>query len=93
MTSVTSATFAAGSDSEPEKISSLIAPARSIPALCSPSAKRTASVILLFPDPFGPTMAVTPPSIGIRTGRANVLKPLMKIAESILTRDFTQLPR
>jgi hypothetical protein len=30
-----------------------------------------------LPDPFGPTMAVTPPESGIRTGRAKVLKPFM----------------
>jgi hypothetical protein len=45
--------------------------------LPSPSAKRIASVTLLFPEPFGPTIAVIPPLNGIRTGRANVLKPFM----------------
>ena len=74
---MTSAALAAGSVSEPEKITSPIAPARNTPGLCSPSAKSTASVILLFPDPFGPTIEVMPPSSGILTGRANVLKPLI----------------
>ena len=76
-TSVTSAALAAGRDSEPEKINSPMAPARSTPGLCSPRAKRTASVTLLFPDPFGPTIAVIPPSSGILTGRAKVLNPLI----------------
>jgi len=39
-------------------------------------------VMLLFPEPLGPTIAVTPPERGIRTGRAKVLKPFMYIAES-----------
>src|SRR5829696_7284212 len=81
-TRVTSAAFAAGSVSEPAKITSLIDPARRTPGLCSPSAKSTASVTLLLPDPFGPTIAVIPPSSGIRTGRAKVLNPLIYIAES-----------
>jgi hypothetical protein len=76
-TRVTSAALAPGSVSEPAKINSLIAPARKTPGLCSPSAKSTASVMLLFPEPLGPTMAVTPASSGILTGRANVLKPLI----------------
>ena len=74
---MTSAALAPESVSEPEKINSLIAPARSTPGLCSPIAKSTASVMLLFPEPFGPTIEVMPPSSGILTGRAKVLKPLI----------------
>jgi hypothetical protein len=76
-TSVTSAAPATGKESDPEKIKSLIEPARKILGLASPRANRIASVMLLFPEPFGPTIAVTPPESGIRTGRANVLKPFM----------------
>jgi hypothetical protein len=76
-TRVTSAAPTAGKESEPEKIRSLIRPARKMLGLPSPSAKRIASVTLLFPEPFGPTIAVIPPLNGIRTGRANVLKPFM----------------
>jgi hypothetical protein len=76
-TRVTSAALAPESVSEPEKINSLIAPARNTPGLCSPIAKSTASVMLLFPEPLGPTIEVMPPSSGILTGRAKVLKPLI----------------
>jgi hypothetical protein len=74
---VTSATDAGDRESDPEKIKSFISPARKMLGLPSPRANRSASVMLLFPEPFGPTMAVTPPESGIRTGRANVLKPFM----------------
>src|SRR3989449_5779879 len=44
-------------------------------ALCSPSAQRTDSEMLLFPHPFGPTMAVMP-GVTFRTVfSANDLKP------------------
>jgi hypothetical protein len=33
------------------------------------------STMLVFPEPFGPTIAVTPPSNRISVGRAKVLKP------------------
>jgi hypothetical protein len=33
------------------------------------------STMLVFPEPLGPTIAVTPPSNRISVGRANVLKP------------------
>src|SRR5215210_7927286 len=84
-TSVTSATPAGGKESDPEKSKSLIKPARKRLGLPSPRANNTASVMLLLPEPFGPTIAVTPPESGILTGRANVLKPFKKMAESIAT--------
>jgi hypothetical protein len=34
-------------------------------------------VMLLFPEPLGPTIEVIPPSSGILTGLAKVLKPLI----------------
>src|SRR6202171_4685746 len=40
-----------------------------------PSTHLTASTMLVLPEPFGPTIAVTPPSNRISVGRANVLKP------------------
>ena len=44
----------------PAKITSSILLPRSCFALCSPSTQRTASATLLFPLPFGPTIAVIP---------------------------------
>src|SRR5207302_6056127 len=46
--------------SAPLKITSAISSPRSDLADCSPRAQRTASSRLDFPQPFGPTMAVTP---------------------------------
>src|ERR687885_416917 len=80
--SVTSAAPAADKESDPEKITSPIEPARKRAGLPSPRANNTASVTLLFPEPFGPTITVTPAPSGILTGRANVLKPFIYIAES-----------
>src|SRR5437762_3633262 len=47
-------------DSAPLKMTSAISPPRSDLADCSPKTQRTASQTLDFPQPFGPTMAVTP---------------------------------
>src|SRR2546423_384548 len=46
--------------SAPLNITSAISSARSDLADCSPSAQRTASTTLDFPQPLGPTIAVTP---------------------------------
>src|SRR5205807_8992838 len=46
--------------SVPLKITSAISPPRSALADCSPSTHRIASETLDFPQPLGPTMAVTP---------------------------------
>src|SRR2546430_16777426 len=40
-----------------------------------PSTHLTASTMFVLPEPFGPTMAVTPPSNWISVCRAKVLKP------------------
>src|SRR5882672_9355489 len=40
-----------------------------------PRTHLTASTMLVLPEPFGPTIAVTPPSNRISVGRAKVLKP------------------
>src|SRR3954453_17779148 len=52
---------------------------RTASGLCSPSAHRTASVMLDLPDPFGPTITETPgvKSSLVRSG--NDLKPLRLI--------------
>src|SRR5712692_312302 len=54
--------------------SSIFLPRRSF-ACPDPSTHLMESTMLVFPEPFGPTMAVTPPSKRISVGRANVLKP------------------
>src|SRR5436190_21244076 len=46
--------------SVPVKMTSAISPPRSALADCSPSTQRMASETLDLPQPFGPTMAVTP---------------------------------
>src|ERR1044071_3310409 len=61
--------------SAPLKITSAISSPRSDLADCSPSAHFTASSTLDFPQPFGPTIAVTP-SWKLKTVlSANDLKP------------------
>src|SRR5713226_5278756 len=54
--------------------SSILRPRRSRTWL-EPSTHLRASTMLVLPEPFGPTMAVTPPSNRISVGRANVLNP------------------
>src|SRR5437868_14902135 len=46
--------------SVPLKMTSAISPPRSAFADCSPKTHRIASEMLLFPQPFGPTIAATP---------------------------------
>ena len=60
--------------SVPLKITSSIFSLRKAFVLCSPSTQRIASTTLLFPLPFGPTMAVTPSGNSIRAS-ANDLNP------------------
>src|SRR5882672_5620450 len=60
---------------EPLKITSAISPPRSDLADCSPRIQRTASTTLLLPDPFGPTMPVTPGEKSNRVLSAKDLKP------------------
>jgi hypothetical protein len=60
----------------PLKMTSSILPPRRDLALCSPSTQAMASDILLFPHPFGPTIAATPiPSKTTSVLSANDLKP------------------
>ena len=61
----------------PEKITSTVFRERSKPKLCSPRHQRTASAMLLLPQPLGPTIAVMPWSKTSSAGWAKVLKPLI----------------
>jgi len=61
----------------PEKMTSLMDAALSERFDCSPSAHRTASMILLFPHPLGPAMQVTPSAMGSDVFLAMDLKPLI----------------
>src|SRR6266513_833696 len=61
--------------SAPLKITSAISSPRSDLADCSPSAQRTASSTLDFPQPFGPTIAVTPSWKSKTVLSTNDLKP------------------
>src|SRR6201997_697688 len=57
---VTSARPRLRRDVEPLKMTSAISPPRRLLALCSPRIQRTASTMLLLPEPLGPTTAVMP---------------------------------
>src|SRR4051794_31344146 len=48
--------------------------------LCSPSAQRTASVMLDLPEPFGPTITLTPGENVSRVRSGNDLNPFRLIA-------------
>ena len=55
-------------------------------ALCSPRTQAIASDTLLFPQPFGPTMAVTPPSFTAISARSeNDLNPMISMRRSFNT--------
>ena len=77
--SFTSAKFCALRCSAPEKIISSILEPRKDLADCSPNTHLIASVILLLPLPFGPTIAVTPLSNCTFVCSANDLKPMASI--------------
>ena len=59
----------------PLKITSCIFPPRNDFADCSPKTQRTASATLLLPQPFGPTIQVTPSSNRMVVLSANDLNP------------------
>ena len=61
--------------SVPLKITSSICRPLSSLALCSPMAQRIASTMLLFPHPFGPTMALKPSGKGMSSFSGKDLKP------------------
>src|SRR5665647_1439980 len=63
----------------PANIISSILPPRRVLGLCSPSTHLIASLILLLPLPFGPTIHVIPSLKSIVTGSANDLNPCISI--------------
>ena len=65
--------------SPPAKIMSCIAWPRTFSGLCSPSAQSTASVTFDLPQPFGPTMTLTPGEKTSRVRSGKDLKPLIVI--------------
>src|SRR5205823_6443558 len=71
----TSAAAVALRASLPAKITSCMCSPRSVFALCSPRTHVIASTTLLFPQPLGPTMAVTPWSNASSDRSGKLLKP------------------
>ena len=61
----------------PAEITSCIEAPRIAPGLCSPSAHSTASVMLLLPDPFGPTITLTPGENSRLTRSGKLLNPFI----------------
>src|SRR5215510_8976806 len=64
----------------PAKITSRICWPRIADGLCSPSAQSTASVMFDLPDPFGPTITLTPGEKVSRVRSGKDLKPFRLIA-------------
>src|SRR5271156_5332799 len=62
----------------PAKMTSSISPPRRLRAELSPIAQRSASTTLDLPQPFGPTMPVSPGRISTTAGSAKLLKPAMR---------------
>src|SRR5438045_4071513 len=69
----------------PAKITSCIVWPRTASGDCSPSAHSTASVMFDLPEPFGPTITLTPGLNSSRVRSGNDLKPLRMI-------DFRYMP-
>ena len=74
-TMVTSAAFFGFLPSAPEKMISSVFCPRRLWTFCSPKTQRTASEILLFPQPFGPTITVIPSANSIVVLSAKDLNP------------------
>src|SRR5215471_8300472 len=77
MVSVTSARPSGAREVVPAKTTSSILPPRRLLAPCSPITQDSASTMLDFPEPFGPTTQVMPGSRRIVVAEANDLKPRM----------------
>ena len=75
ITTSTSASDRACTPCAPAKITSCIDWPRTLSGDCSPSAHSTASVMLDFPDPFGPTITDTPGLNSRRVRSGKDLKP------------------
>src|ERR1700730_3050669 len=78
----TSAKPTALREDDPWKITSSIFCPRKVFGLCSPRAHRIASATFDLPQPFGPTMQVTPGKTWTSVFSANDLKPWMTICSS-----------
>ena len=74
-TSVTSAMLREARPAVPAKITSSISPPRRLRALLSPIAQRSASTTLDLPQPFGPTMPVSPGRISTAGRFGEALEP------------------
>src|SRR3954447_5892911 len=79
MTTSTSASLREATPWPPAKITSCIVWPRIASGDCSPSAHRTASVMFDLPDPFGPTITLTPGPNSSRVRSGNDLKPFRVI--------------
>ncbi len=73
----------------PAKITSRIAEPRTACGLCSPSAQRTASVMLDLPEPFGPTITLTPGVKVSRVRSGNDLNPFRLIDFRYISRSLS----
>ena len=80
ITTSTSAKRRADCPWPPAKITSRIELPRTAFGLCSPSAQRTASVMLDLPQPFGPTITLTPGLNVSRVRSGKDLNPFRLIA-------------
>ena len=83
---MTSAMLRAGRSPPPEKITSSMPDARMFFDELSPMTQRSASTRLDLPQPFGPTMPVSPGSIRNSDGSTKVLKPAMRSLVSFMAR-------
>src|SRR5262249_36355846 len=63
----------------PAKMTSSIAPPRRCFGLCSPRTQRMASTTFDFPQPFGPTIAVTPAGSSSTVRALDDLKPISSV--------------
>src|SRR5689334_24031099 len=89
-TSSTSAPRAAWRPGAPAKITSCIDCPRTASGDCSPSAHSTASVTFDLPEPFGPTITLTPGPNSSRVRSGNDLKPLTVIDFRYMRRSLLQ---
>ena len=90
ITSSTSAASRACWPRAPPKITSCIDCPRTARGDCSPNAQSTASVMFDFPDPFGPTITLTPGPNSRRVRSGNDLNPL-SVSDFRCTRSRLQL--
>src|SRR5271154_6617927 len=67
----------------PAKMTSSISPPRRLRAEFSPIAQRSASTTFDLPQPFGPTMPVSPGRISTFAGSAKLLNPVMRRREKL----------